>query len=142
MNKNGAIIVIEDDKEDSDILQSIFRSLHVKNELIFFTGAEAALDYLNDFTVQPFLILSDVNLPKVSGLELKKKVQQNYQARLRRIPFIFFTTSPRKEDVQEAYSTSVQGFFTKPSDYDHLKDIISTIIHYWQECHSPEYNSD
>ncbi len=139
MNKNGAIIVIEDDKDDRDMLQSIFQSLSIRNEIVFFADGEEALEYLNDFTVQPFLILSDVNMPKVNGFELKRIVQQNTQARLRRIPFIFFTTSPAKKDVQEAYSSSVQGFFIKPEGYDHLKHIIQTIIYYWEECVSPEY---
>ena len=142
MNKHGAIIVIEDDKDDREVLQSVFDGLNVKNEIRFFADGAEALDYLNDFTVQPFLILSDVNLPNLSGLELKKIVQKNPMARLRRIPFIFFTTSPDKKDLQEAYATSVQGFFTKPSNYDHLKDIMKTIMHYWQECQSPEYMID
>jgi len=139
MNKKGAIIVIEDDKDDRELMQSVFDALEVKNEIIFFSDGSAALDHLNDFTVQPFLILSDVNLPKVSGLELKKIIQKNTLARLRRIPFIFFTTSPDKKSMQDAYSESVQGFFVKPGDYNHLKEIIKTILFYWQECQSPEY---
>ena len=142
MNKQGAIIVIEDDKDDREILQSVFDALNVKNEIKFFADGAEALDYLNDFTVQPFLILSDVNLPTISGLELKKIVQKNTMDRLRRIPFIFFTTAPDKNDLREAYSTSVQGFFTKPGNYDHLKEIMKTILHYWQECESPEYMND
>jgi CheY-like chemotaxis protein len=142
MNKNGAIIVIEDDKDDRELLQSVFDALEVKNEIIFFSDGSAALDHLNDFTVQPFLILSDVNLPKINGLELKKIVQKNALARLRRIPFIFFTTSPDTKSLQDAYSESVQGFFIKPSDYARLEDIIKTILLYWRECKSPEYSSD
>ncbi len=142
MNKHGAIIVVEDDKDDREVLQSVFDSLDVKNEIKFFADGAEALDYLNDFTVQPFLILSDVNLPKISGLELKKIVQKSPMERLRRIPFIFFTTSPDIKNVQEAYSTSVQGFFIKPGNYEHLKNIIKSIIHYWQECQSPEYMID
>jgi CheY-like chemotaxis protein len=140
MNKTGPIIIIEDDKDDQDILMEIFRELDFKNEVIYFSDGEGALQYLKATKIQPFLILSDINMPRLSGMELRDKVQNNEDLRLKCIPYLFFTTSSNNQSVMEAYSKSIQGFFVKPSHYADLKRTIKIIIEYWKECMSPNYS--
>ena len=67
MNKTGPIIVIEDDSDDQELLVMVFKELGFKNEIIFFEDGEAALDYLIKSDVEPFIILSDINMPKLNG---------------------------------------------------------------------------
>jgi CheY-like chemotaxis protein len=139
MNKTGPIIVIEDDDDDKDILKDIFTELDFKNEIIFFADGEKALDYLTHTDMEPFLILSDINMPRLNGIELREKIHTNEDLRLKCIPYLFFTTSAEQKYVVDAYSKSVQGFFIKPPSFEKLKRAIKIIVEYWQECESPNY---
>jgi CheY-like chemotaxis protein len=139
MNKTGPIIIIEDDLDDKDILQEVFDELKFENQILFFSEPEKALSYLTDSEVQPFLILSDINMPKLTGMELREKIFLNEDLRVKCIPYLFFTTSAEQSSVVDAYSKSVQGFFVKPHSFDKIKKIIRIIVEYWQECESPNY---
>ena len=137
MNKNGPIVVIEDDQDDQNILTDVFKELAYPNSILFFPDGVQALDYLTASDDKPFLILSDINLPKLNGLELRAKIHNNEQLRLRCIPYLFFTTSGTHKAVVEAYSQSIQGFFVKPASYATLKQMMQRIIEYWHCCQAP-----
>jgi CheY-like chemotaxis protein len=142
MNKSGPIIIIEDDLDDQDILSEIFGELGYGNEVIFFGDSEKALQYLIDTKIEPFLVLSDINMPRLNGMELREKIHNNEDLRLKSIPYLFFSTSAEQKHVIDAYSRSIQGFFVKPANYDKLKKVIVKIVEYWQECESPKYISN
>ena len=137
MNKEGPIIVIEDDLEDQEILHEIFENLGYKNKISYFIDGNEALEYLNKSDVQPFLILSDINMPKLNGFELRNKVFTNSQLQEKCIPYLFFTTGANKKAVSDAYAMSVQGFFLKPSTIPQLQETVRKIIEYWKECIAP-----
>jgi CheY-like chemotaxis protein len=141
MNKKGPIIIIEDDDDDQFLLAEAFKKLDYKYTLVFFKDGHEALEYLNRNEITPFLILSDVNMPKINGFEIREKVHTNALLQLKCIPYLFFTTNADKKSVIDAYSMSVQGFFIKPSGYDKLEKTIKTITDYWSECIAPnEYD--
>lgn len=137
MNKNGPIIVIEDDVDDQEVLVEIFKKLGYKNKIVYFMDGNEALEFLNQTDVQPFLILSDINMPRLNGFELRSKVFTNEQLQTKCIPYLFFTTGANKKAVIDAYALSVQGFFIKPSSMDGLERTIKKIVEYWQECIAP-----
>ena len=137
MNKDGPIIVIEDDMDDQEILHEIFQNLGYTNKISYFIDGNEALDYLNQTDVQPFLILSDINMPKLNGFELRNKVFNNIQLQEKCIPYLFFTTGANKKAVSEAYAMSVQGFFLKPSTIPLFQETVRKIIEYWKECIAP-----
>ena len=139
MNKTGPIIIIEDDTDDQEILKDIFKDINYPNEVVFFTDGILALEYLTNTDVEPFLVLSDINMPKLNGMELREKVHNNEDLRLKSIPYLFFSTSAEQNHVIDAYSRSIQGFFIKPHSYDKLKAMLIKIMEYWQECQSPNY---
>lgn len=139
MNKSGPIIIIEDDIDDQDILKDIFKELQYGNKVIFFGDSVKALEFLTDTEIEPFLVLSDINMPKLNGMELREKVHNNEDLRLKSIPYLFFSTSAEQKHVIDAYSRSIQGFFVKPNNYERLKEVIRKIVEYWQECESPNY---
>lgn len=139
MNKSGPIIIIEDDLDDQDILTEIFQELNYKNKIIFFNEGEKALEYLTNTTIEPFIIFSDINMPKLNGMELRAKIHENEDLRIKSIPYLFFSTSAEQQYIIDAYSKSVQGFFVKPRNYNEIKDTIKTIVEYWQKCVSPNY---
>lgn len=139
MNKNGPIVFIEDDLDDQELIKEVFKANDFENEVKFFNDGEAALQYLIDSEVEPFIIFSDINMPKLNGMELREKIHNNEELRLKSIPYLFFSTSAEQQHVIDAYSKSVQGFFIKPSNFDKLKRVIRIIVEYWQECESPNY---
>jgi CheY-like chemotaxis protein len=137
MNKNGPIVIIEDDQDDQDQLEDIFNRLGYSNEVVFFADGEKALAYISREDVFPFLILSDINMPRLNGLELKRKIHTDAQLQQKCIPYLFFTTSASKKSVIDAYSMSAQGFFLKEISDKDLETTIGTIIEYWRRCFSP-----
>ncbi len=139
MNKGGPIIIIEDDLDDQDLLKEVFAELECKNEIVFFSDGEQALDYLSGDSIEPFIIFSDINLPRLTGMELREKIHENENLRIKSIPYLFFSTSSEQKFVVDAYSKSVQGFFVKPSNYSEIKTTIKIIIDYWTKCVSPNY---
>jgi len=137
MNKAGPIVIIEDDMDDQALINSVFTELNYINEIIFFRDGVKALAYLKLDGVYPFLILSDINLPKLNGFELKKMIYTNDELSKKCIPYLFFSTAVDEKAVYDAYTSSVQGFFVKPVTYLQLNKTLKLIVEYWQECYSP-----
>lgn len=137
MNKVGPIIVIEDDPDDQEVLVEIFQKLGYVNKIIYFTDGNDALVYLNKTDIQPFLILSDINMPKLNGFDLRNKIFTDQQLQTKCIPYLFFTTAANKKSVTDAYTMSVQGFFVKPTSMLALENTMRKIVDYWQECIAP-----
>ena len=139
MNKNGAIVIVEDDTDDQEMFGEVFKKLNYKNEIVFFNDGQEALTYLTAKTSEPFIVFSDINMPKLNGMELRKQIHENEDIRLKTIPYLFFTTSAEQGAVIDAYSKSIQGFFVKPSSFQDLTELIRIIVEYWQKCVSPNY---
>jgi CheY-like chemotaxis protein len=137
MKTRGPIVVIEDDLDDQELLEETFKVLNYPNKVIFFTDGYEALEYIEKTEIQPFLILSDINMPKINGFELRRKIQNNEELKVKCIPYLFFTTGTNRQAVYDAYAMSAQGFFIKPNSVQALQEIIRKIIDYWTECYSP-----
>ncbi|HZF64058.1 MAG TPA: response regulator [Chitinophagaceae bacterium] len=136
----GPILVIEDDPDDQMILKEVFDSLRVPNEIKVFSDCFSAYHYLETTADKPFLIFSDINIPKMSGAELKKKINAVAHIRRKSIPFVFLTTTSAHEAVLDAYESIAQGFFTKPNDIESLKNMIQMILNYWKLSRHPDPN--
>src|SRR5687768_14707343 len=118
----GPIIMVDDDDDDVEIYIEAIRTIGITNEVRHFNTCQAALDYLLTTKEQPFIIISDVNMPLMTGLEFKAKIQQNDYLRQKGIPFIFISTNADKFAVRQAHHLSVQGYFQKPVK---MEEIIS-----------------
>jgi CheY-like chemotaxis protein len=137
MMRGGPILIIDDDLDDQELLEETFSSLEYPNQVIFFTNGNDALEYLEKADTQPALVISDVNMPEISGFELKKKINRSKVIQHGQIPFIFLTTSAERGTVTDAFSLSDQGFFTKPNSMECLRNTIKTIVEYWLNCCTP-----
>jgi CheY-like chemotaxis protein len=137
MSNYGPILLVEDDEDDREILEEVFKSLGVKNTLLFFENGLDVLNYLMAATEQPFLILCDLNLPKMRGMELRHRLNENEYLRKKSIPFVFLSTSADPGAVRDAYDHTVQGFFQKEHRYDQVKSMIKLITDYWTVCKHP-----
>jgi CheY-like chemotaxis protein len=137
MNSNGPIIIIEDDIDDQEMFIEVFGRLPYTNKLEFFADGESALGFLNSTSVNPFLILSDINIPKLDGFALRSKIRMDADLQRKCIPYLFFSTASNQRMVIDAYSMSVQGFFVKQNKLDELEKTIVVIMEYWKRCVSP-----
>ena len=137
MAMSGPIMIIDDDSDDQELLNEILKELKVPNLTRFFDSCKHALDYLLTTIETPLLIISDINLPAMTGLEFCKKIMENESLRLKNIPFVFLTTSNDQKVIAEAYGMSVQGFFVKPTSIGELKNLMRMIIDYWTLSRRP-----
>lgn len=137
MPKKGPIILIEDDKDDQELIAEIISQSDHTNLLRIFPDGQEALDYLQANTDRHFLIICDINLPVINGLELKQRINGNERLRSKSIPFVFLSTTEDRSLVKEAFDMSVQGFFKKPSSYQELKVILEMVLNYWKHCEYP-----
>ena len=138
MSKNGNILIVEDDIDDKELLEDIIVELGVANNIIWKPNGAEAFTYLCTTTDPMFIIFSDINMPNMNGLELKRKIDADPVLRKKSIPFVFYSTAASREAVNEAYTElTIQGFFIKGSDYNRTKAIVNTIIEYWKDCVHP-----
>lgn len=138
MASSGPIILVEDDPDDETLLSDIFEELNITNRRVWFRNSKPAFNYLKTMPEQPFLILSDVNLAGDSGIEFKRRIDNDPQLRAKSIPFVFYSTSVDQRAVNEAYTKmTVQGFFKKGNNYEKMKKDIKLIFDYWQNCKHP-----
>jgi CheY-like chemotaxis protein len=134
----GPIIIVEDDEDDMDVVEAVLKELNIPNKTIWFQKCMDALNFLQASNEQPFLIISDVNLPGCSGVEFKRLIDQDDKLRKKSIPFVFFSTSAAKSHVDEAYlKLTVQGYFPKGNSYQETKDIVRAMFEYWRFCKHP-----
>ncbi len=137
MNKNGPIIIIEDDLDDQFIFQTIFEQLGYPNKVEYFTNGFDAIEFLRNMESKPFLVISDINMPIIDGFSVRQKIFSDEELRKKCIPYLFLTTGASPDTIEEAYSLSVQGFFQKPNSIEGIKSTLKRIVDYWQECLSP-----
>jgi CheY-like chemotaxis protein len=131
-NMENVIIIIEDDRDDQEMLMEVMQQLNVTRPLVFFEDCESAYEHLLTITEKPFLILCDINLPKVNGIAFKRRLDANEKLRSLSIPFVFLTTSDNPATVQEAYRiTNLQGYFRKEHTLEQIKQQIKAILDYW-----------
>lgn len=130
------ILLIEDDSVDAMTVKRAMRDLRITNDLVHAVNGEDALKYLDDpETEKPFVILLDLNMPKMNGVEFLRIIKS--KANLKMIPVIVFTTSKEKQDVLESFQLGAAGYMTKPVDYDKFVDVINTVILYWNTSELP-----
>lgn len=137
MSLKGPIISIEDDEDDQYLIERILTDLAIPNEIRFFQNGQAALQYLEATPEQPFLILCDINMPVMNGIELRRRITGSEYLKKKAIPFIFLTTASNQELVQIAYDETVQGFYKKSTDFVDFREQIRLIVKYWQSCLHP-----
>jgi response regulator RpfG family c-di-GMP phosphodiesterase len=134
----GPIVLVEDDEDDIEILNEVLRELEIPNRMITFKRPDDAYHFLDKNNEQPFIIISDVNLPGMSGLEFKNKLDANENLRKKSIPFIFYSTSAEKKYITTAYlNLTVQGYFRKADNIRDIKNQLTIIFEYWKICQHP-----
>jgi CheY-like chemotaxis protein len=137
MRSTKPIMLVEDDLVDAMTLKRALRDLKITKQLIHKNNGEEALDYLqDDKNVKPCIIILDLNMPKMNGLEFLKIAKSD--SNLRRIPVIVFTTSNNEWDRFESFNLSAAGYIVKPAEYKSFVEAIRTVELYWTLCEFPD----
>ncbi|MGZ3899992.1 MAG: response regulator, partial [Bacteroidia bacterium] len=109
MSLNGPIIIVDDDEDEITLVKSAFKSLQVPNVIISFKNGKETLEYLEKTKDNPFIILSDLIMPVMDGMELCTRINNNPFLKRKSTPFVFRSGSVTYELIQETYQLSVQG---------------------------------
>lgn len=131
------ILFIEDDPAHAEITMRNFKKNRISNKVIHLWDGQQALDYLfrqgeysdPEKSPLPHLILMDLRLPKVDGLEVLAKIRANES--LKYIPTVILTTSEADVDISRAYDYNVNSYLVKPLDYDKFSNLIEAFGFYW-----------
>lgn len=132
MNKKGPIVLIDDDEDDLHLLIEIFTDMNLPNEIHLFRNTASVISFLQKPEVDPFMIISDINMPVLNGFQLRQTISLDPLINFKRIPYLFFSTSPSYDViVNDPTSAMIQGVFKKPAKHAEWKETLSTIVKYW-----------
>ena len=130
MQSSKPILLVEDDSVDVMTVKRAFKELDVTNELISAGDGEEALDYLNNHNaIKPCVILLDLNMPRMNGMEFMRIAKADES--LKTIPIIVFTTSNTEQDITQSFELGAAGYMVKSVDYHKFIETIETINSYW-----------
>ncbi len=135
--KPVVILLVEDDLAHAEIVRRNFERSRVANELIHVEDGQAALDFLQrqgayaapGRAPRPDLVLLDLRLPKVDGLEVLRRVKSDPE--LTAIPVIVLTTSAAESDMVRAYDAHANSYLVKPVDFPQFVELLETLGYYW-----------
>lgn len=130
MNKKRLkVLLIEDDQIEVIKLKRAMSKLALDHEIIEAINGEEALEVLKGDEVHPDILLLDLNMPKINGIEFLKILKND--ADFRYLPVIILTTSNNRKDVLECYRIGVAGYILKPLKYEEYIDKIGKALAYW-----------
>ena len=134
---DAPVFIVDSDIEDKELLEDAWKELGLPNRLYFFKNAEEVIRQLESDAEVPFLIISEIDLPKTSGLDLKRYLLKNNQTNFKSIPFVFLTDTPSQSQIEQAYHLCTNGVFKKSDSFSKLKDQLVDIVKYWRESLVP-----
>lgn len=146
MNEKSEIVLVEDNESDAELTIRALKKNNIVNKLIHLHDGEEALEYvfatgkysernINDL---PKVILLDLKMPKVGGLEVLKKIKSDDRTKI--IPVIILTSSKEDKDIIEGYKLGVNSYIVKPVGFENFAKAISEIGLYWLLLNQPPKN--
>jgi CheY-like chemotaxis protein len=135
--KTNVILLVEDNPADVALTLRAFKQHHISNEVVIARDGVEALDYLygngahagRDVSVLPEVVLLDLNLPKVNGLEVLRRIREEERTKL--LPVVMLTTSTEERDVLTSYELGINSFVQKPVDFDQFSEAMRQLGLYW-----------
>lgn len=136
-NSEIEILLVEDDPDDAEMTIDAMRKNNLANKLIHTVDGEEALDFLfgtgkfigRNINLKPRLILLDLKMPKVDGMEVLQKVKSNEATK--KIPVVILTSSKEDPDVSRCYELGANGYIVKPVEFEGFAKAVSELGMYW-----------
>jgi CheY-like chemotaxis protein len=130
MRNSKPILLVEDDRVDAMTIKRALKELNITNLLVHTLNGEEAVNHLrNESNESPCIILLDLNMPKMNGIEFLKIIKANDE--FKKIPVVVVTTSHEAQDIVESFKLSAAGYISKSTDYKKFVDAIKTVNLYW-----------
>jgi two-component system, response regulator len=146
MNRSNIILLVEDNADDAELTLRAFRKSKILNEIVVVTDGVEALDYVfatgahvgRDPKAIPEVILLDLKLPRIGGLEVLRRLRAD--ERTRRIPVVVLTSSNEERDILSSYDLGANSFVRKPVDFAQFVDAAQHLGLYWLVMNEPPPN--
>jgi CheY-like chemotaxis protein len=142
MNELGRILIVEDDPKDVELTLTALEEYNLANEVVVTRDGEEALDYLycrGNFKMRtsdnPAVLLLDLKLPKVAGLEVLQQIKSD--EKLRMIPVVVLTSSREERDMVASYKLGVNAYVVKPVDFHEFVNAIKELGVFWAVINEP-----
>ncbi len=141
--EESIILLVEDNPDDEALTLRAIRKNHIANKVIVVRDGAEALDYLfgrgayegRKVTDLPAVVLLDLKLPKLDGLEVLRRLRQDERTRL--VPVVVLTTSNEERDVVESYSLGANSYVRKPVDFEQFSQAVGQLGMYWLLLNQP-----
>jgi two-component system, response regulator len=142
------ILLVEDNQDDRDLALHALQRAKVANRIFVVRDGEEALDFLfcrgayaeRSFDHPPKLVLLDLKLPKVDGMEVLKQVKSD--PRTRTIPIVIMTSSKEERDLASGYNLGANSYIQKPVDFDQFRETVKSVGLYWLVINQPPVGED
>jgi two-component system, response regulator len=137
------ILLVEDNSSDEELTLRALRKSHISNEVVVVRDGAEALDYLfargtyadRDPTDLPQVVLLDLNLPKIGGLEVLQRIREDERTRL--MPVVILTSSQEDRDLAAGYARGANSYVVKPVDFTQFADAVRQLGLYWLVLNQP-----
>lgn len=135
--EHKVILLVEDNPKDEALTLRAFRKNNIGNEVVVAHDGVEALEYLlgDETKPMPQLVLLDLKLPKVDGLQVLRQIRAN--ERTRRLPVVIFTSSNEEEDLIKSYDLGANSYVRKPVDFEHFLESTRQLGLYWLVVNEP-----
>jgi len=141
--KQSYILQVEDNPDDVELTLLAFKNSHIQNEVVVVRDGAEALDYLfgtgayagRDTDIMPAVILLDLNLPKINGLEVLRRIRGDERTQL--LPVIILTSSKEEQDLISSYKLGANSYIRKPVDFAQFSEAIRQLGLYWLILNEP-----
>jgi CheY-like chemotaxis protein len=142
-NKVVEILLVEDNLQDAELTIRALRKSNITNELIHLKDGAEALDFIfgrgkfsgRDVNQKPKVILLDLKMPKVGGIEVLEKIKENESTK--KIPVVILTSSKEDPDVRTCYKLGANSYIVKPVEFDNFSKAVSDLGLYWMLLNQP-----
>jgi two-component system response regulator len=137
------ILLVEDNQDDVELTLRALKKNNIRNEVTVVNDGVEALDFLfgtgkysgHDNTILPTVILLDLKLPKIGGLEVLRRIRENKLTRF--LPVVILTSSKEEQDILNGYSLGVNSYVRKPVDFNQFAEAVSHLGLYWLLINEP-----
>ena len=129
------ILLVEDNPDDEALTLRALKRSHITNEVVVAHDGAEALDILFQKNLGPALVVLDLKLPKVDGLEVLRRIRAEEQTK--RLPVVIFTSSKEEQDLIKSYSLGTNSYIRKPVDFTQFAEAVRQVGLYWLLLNEP-----
>ena len=142
-SENGIIMLVEDNPDDEQLTIRALKKANILNEVVVARNGVEALDYLfgtgeyadRDTRIMPMLVLLDLRMPKIDGLEVLRRMRENESTKL--INVVVLTSSKEEVDIVRSYDLAANSYIRKPVDFDQFTEAVKHVGLYWLVLNEP-----